>query len=223
MHRRMTFNLDVWKPGFIKIIEFPFNAWSVISLFLFFIRLSYLNSCNQDQNRVLKTKPKALLESSSQIHGLHNNLNVDVIIRVALIFVNLKIENFNEILFVHKLLNINQLKIKQTCIEKSSFQCTSYLQLNGSYSEGIPPPHCRAALEEAASWVNLCASSVSSWSTPNDTLLSSLLLEELVVIMCSWRALDSPLCIYINLMNIWIKKFSFFFKKKNNLTTPPLY
>ena len=66
-------------------------------------------------------------------------------------FVNLKIDNFNEILFVHKLLNINQLKAKQTCIERSSFQCTSYLQLNGSYYEGIPLLHCGTALEEAVS------------------------------------------------------------------------
>jgi hypothetical protein len=41
-----------------------------------------------------------------------NDLNVDVIIRAALIFVNLKIDKFYEILFVHKLLNTNHLKAK---------------------------------------------------------------------------------------------------------------
>jgi hypothetical protein len=42
-------------------------------------------------------------------------------------FVNLKIDKINEILVVHKLLNTNQLKSKQTYIKMSSFQCTSYL------------------------------------------------------------------------------------------------
>jgi hypothetical protein len=41
-----------------------------------------------------------------------NDLNVDVIIRAALIFVNLKIDKFYEILFVYKLLNTNHLKAK---------------------------------------------------------------------------------------------------------------
>jgi len=50
-----------------------------------------------------------------------DNLNVDVITRATSVFVNLKIDRFNEILFVQKLLNINQLKAKQTYIERSSF------------------------------------------------------------------------------------------------------
>jgi len=43
-------------------------------------------------------------------------------------FVNLKIDKINEILVIHKLLQTNQLKSKQTYIEKLSFQCASYLQ-----------------------------------------------------------------------------------------------
>jgi hypothetical protein len=38
-------------------------------------------------------------------------------------------------------------------------------------------------------------------------LFSSSLLEELAMIMCSLRAIDFPLCIYTNLMNIWINNF----------------
>jgi len=41
-------------------------------------------------------------------------------------FVNFKIDKFNEILFVHKLLNISQLKAKQTYIERSSFHYALY-------------------------------------------------------------------------------------------------
>jgi hypothetical protein len=36
-------------------------------------------------------------------------------------FVNLKIDKINEILVVHKLLNTNKLKAKQTYIERLSF------------------------------------------------------------------------------------------------------
>jgi len=71
-------------------------------------------------------------------------------------------------------------------------------------------------LEETVSWVNAGA---SSWSAPNDT--SSSLLEELVVIMCSWHAVDFVLRIYTNLMYNYIIKFDFF--KKNNSAAPPLY
>jgi len=39
-------------------------------------------------------------------------LNADVIIRTTSMFVNLKIYKFNQILFVHKLLNMNKLKTK---------------------------------------------------------------------------------------------------------------
>jgi hypothetical protein len=65
-------------------------------------------------------------------------------------FVNLEIDKFNKILFVHKLLNINQLKAKQTYIERSSFHCASYLLINGSFSEGTSPLHSETALEEVA-------------------------------------------------------------------------
>jgi hypothetical protein len=50
----------------------------------------------------------------------------------GLIFMNLKIDKINEILVVHKLLNTNKLKTKQTYIERLSFQWASYLQVNGS-------------------------------------------------------------------------------------------
>jgi hypothetical protein len=98
-------------------------------------------------------------------------------------FVNLKIDKINEILVVYKLLNTNKLKAKQTYIERLSFQCTSYLRVNGSHCEGTLPLRCGTTLEEAASWVDANA---SSWSASNDTLLSSLLLEQLATIMCSF-------------------------------------
>jgi hypothetical protein len=66
-------------------------------------------------------------------------------------FVNLKIDKFNEILFVHKLLNTNQFKAKQIYIERSSFQCASYLRVYGSRCEGTPPLRCGTTLEKAAS------------------------------------------------------------------------
>ena len=121
--------------------------------------------------------------------------------------------NFNEVLFVHKLLNINQFKAKQTYIERSSFQCVSYLRVNGSHCKGPPPLYCGTALEEEASWFDSCA---SSWSVPNNTLLSSLLLEELATIMCFRHAIDFSLCNYTNLMNIYIINFDFFLNKSSN-------
>jgi hypothetical protein len=133
-----------------------------------------------------------------------DDLNSDVITRVALMFVNLKIDKINEIL-VHKLLNTNQLKEKQTYIKRSSFQCISYLHMNRFRSEGTSPLRCGTTLVEAALWVD---ASASSWSTPND-MLSSSLLEELVAIICPRRAVDFSLCIYTNLMNICINNFNF--------------
>jgi hypothetical protein len=50
--------------------------------------------------------------------------------------------------------------------------------------------------------------------------LSSSLLEELAVIMCSRRAIDLPLCIYTNLMNICIINFDF--KKNKFSNTSPI-
>ena len=66
-------------------------------------------------------------------------------------FVNLQIDKFNEILFVHKLLNVNQLKAKQTYIEMLYFHCDLYLRVNESRCERTPPLCCGTALEEAAS------------------------------------------------------------------------
>jgi hypothetical protein len=66
-------------------------------------------------------------------------------------FVNLKIDKFNEILFIHTFLNINQLKAKQTYIERLSFHCALYLRLNGFRYEGTPPLRCRTTLEEVVS------------------------------------------------------------------------
>jgi len=135
-----------------------------------------------------------------------DNLNSDVINRVALMFVNLKIDKINEILVVYKLLNTNQLKAKQTYIKMSSFQCISYLHMNRFRCEGTSPLCCGTTLEKAALWVD---ASASSWSAPND-MLSSLLLEELAAIICSRRSVDFSLCIYTNLMNICINNFNFF-------------
>jgi len=67
-------------------------------------------------------------------------------------FVNLKLDKFNEILFVHKLLNINQLKAKKkTYIEMLSFHYASYLQMNGSLYKATFPLNYGITLEEAAS------------------------------------------------------------------------
>jgi hypothetical protein len=121
---------------------------------------------------------------------------------------NLKIDKINEILVVHKLLNTNQLKSKQTYIERSSFQCISYLRENWPRCEGTLSLCCGTALEETTSW---SYAGTSSWLAPND--MSSSLLEELTVIIYLWRAIDFVLCIYINLMYNYIIKFKFDFKK----------
>jgi len=83
-----------------------------------------------------------------------DDLNADVITWAISMFVKLKIDKFNEVFFVHKLLNINKLKAKETYIKRSSFQCASYLRVNGSRCEGTPLLHCRISIEEAASWVD---------------------------------------------------------------------
>jgi hypothetical protein len=119
------------------------------------------------------------------------------------------------------LLNINQLKAKQTYIERLSFQCASYLQVNGTCCKETPPLLCETALEKAASWVDACASGASYWSTSNDTLLLSSLLEKLATIICSRHAIDFSLCIYTILMNIWTNNFEFLLYKKS--TAPSLY
>jgi len=62
-------------------------------------------------------------------------------------FMNLKINKINEILVVHKLLNTNQLKSKQTYIERSSFQYASYLRVNWYYYEGTPPLRCETYIK----------------------------------------------------------------------------
>jgi len=122
-------------------------------------------------------------------------------------FVNLKIDKINEILVVHKLLNTNKLKAKQTYIERLTFQCASYFQVVWLRCERTPPLHCETTLEEAVSCVDVGASSCLA---PSD-MLSSSLLEELAAIMCSQCEVDFSLCIYTNLMNIII----LIFLKKN--------
>jgi hypothetical protein len=69
-------------------------------------------------------------------------------------FMNLKINKFNEILFVHKLLNIKQLKAHQTYIERLSFYCILYLRVNGSYCEGTSSVHCNIDTREVHSDFN---------------------------------------------------------------------
>jgi hypothetical protein len=124
-------------------------------------------------------------------------------------FVNLKIDKINEILVVHKLLNTNKLKAKKTYIERLSFQCTSYLWVNGSCYEGTLPLRCGTTLEEAVSWVDVGA---SSWLASNDMLLSSLLLEQLAAIVCSFF----PMHLYKFDEYLHIK-FDFFFKIRQHL------
>ena len=128
-------------------------------------------------------------------------------------FVNFTLDKFNEIIFVHKLLKINQLKARQTYTERSSFHCLSYLWVNGSRYEGTPFLCCGIALHEAVSWVDACASGVSFWSAPNDSWLSLSLLEELTMIMCSQHAINFPSGMYTNLKQFW-------FFKKNGGTSP---
>jgi hypothetical protein len=135
-----------------------------------------------------------------------NNLNIDVITRAASMSVNLKINKINEILVVHKLLNTNQLKSKQTYIERSSFPYASYLQENWPRFEGTSPLRRGTAMEEAVSWVDAGA---FFWSTPNDT--SSSLLEELATIIYSRCAVDYVPRIYTNLMYNYIIKLKFNF------------
>jgi hypothetical protein len=142
-----------------------------------------------------------------------DDLNIDIITRAASIFVNLKIDKINEILVVHKLLNTNQLKAKQTYIERLFFQCASYLWVNWSRYEGTPPLCSGTALEEVVSWVDTGA---SSRSATND-ILSSSLLEELVLFFCSRRVVYFFLYIYTNLMNICIINFDYLKKNRQHL------
>jgi len=142
-----------------------------------------------------------------------DDLNIDIITQAASIFVNLKIDKINEILVVHKLLNTNQLKAKQTYIERLFFQCASYLWVNWSRYEGTPPLCSGTALEEVVSWVDTGA---SSRSATND-MLSSSLLEELALILCSRHVVYFFLCIYTNLMNICIINFDYLKKNRQHL------
>ena len=68
----------------------------------------------------------------------------------------------------------------------------------------------------AGEWILLWrdTSSTLSNSTRRGSVMSryKCLLEELAGIICSWHAIYLPLCIYINLMNIFIINFNFFFK-----------
>jgi hypothetical protein len=84
--------------------------------------------------------------------------------------------------------------------------------------KGSPPLCCGIAVDEAASWVDACASNASSWSAPNDSWLLLSLLKELAMILCSQCAIDFSLGIYTNLH----KKKQFWFLK-NNSAAPPLY
>jgi hypothetical protein len=103
-------------------------------------------------------------------------------------------------------------KTKQTYIERSSFQCASYLQVNWPSCEGTPPLCYGTTLEEAASQVAVGA---SSWSASKDT--STSLLEELAANICSWRAVYFVLHIYTNLMNNYIIKFDYLKKNRQHL------
>ena len=131
-------------------------------------------------------------------------------------FVNLKIDKINEILVVYKLLNTNKLKVKQTYIERLSFQRDTYFQVIWIHCERTLPLHCETTLEETVSCVDAGASSCLA---PND-MFSSSLLEELAAIMCSRCQVDFSLCIYTILMNISIINFHFLKKK---LSVSPLY
>jgi hypothetical protein len=132
-------------------------------------------------------------------------------------FVNLKLDKFNEIIFVHKLLNINQLKARKIYIVRLSFHCPLYIWVNGSRYEGTSFLHCDITLNEAILWVDGCASGASYWLPPNELWLSLSLLEELALIQCSQRAINFSSGTYINL---WKKLNNFDFFKKIGSTSP---
>jgi len=83
------------------------------------------------------------------------HLNVNIIVLAASMFVNLKLNKFNEILFFKKIIKHVVVKAKQTYIERLSFHWTSYLRVNESRYEGTPldaaashltKPHCESML-----------------------------------------------------------------------------
>ena len=116
-------------------------------------------------------------------------------------------------MFINYVISIKKkLKPKQTYIERSFFHCAWYLRVNWPHCEGTPLMRCETVLEEAASQVG---ADPSPWSTSKDT--SSSLLEELVVTVCWWRAIDFILRIYTNLYEYYIINFDYLKKIRQSL------
>jgi hypothetical protein len=115
---------------------------------------------------------------------------------VASMFVELKLYLFNKIILKKIIKHI--VKAKQTYIERSFFHYASYLQVNGSHCKSTLPWCSGITLDDPTSWVDACASGVYSWLAPNNSWLSTLLLEELVAIMSSQCVIDFSLGIYTN-------------------------
>jgi len=126
-----------------------------------------------------------------------DDLKVDVIVLTTSMFINLKLHLLNEIIF-SKIIKHVVVKTKQTYIERSSFHYVLYLQVNGSRYKRTSLRCCGIALDKPASWVNVCASSACSWSTPNDLWSLASMLQELTMILSSRRAIDFLLDFYTN-------------------------
>jgi hypothetical protein len=124
---------------------------------------------------------------------------------------NLKLDKFKEILFVQKLVNMSLSKQNKLTLKgHPSTTPRTYRWMDPTVK--VPLLYCGIPLDEATSWVDVCASGASSWSAFNDSWLSLSLLKELAVISCSWRAIDFPLGIYTNLRK-QNKQFWYFLKK----------
>ena len=127
-------------------------------------------------------------------------------------FVNLKLDKFNEILFFSKIIKHVIVKAKQLPL-KYCFSIAPHTCMWMDLTVKEPSPlYCSIALAEAVSWVNACASDASSWLAPNDSSLSLSLLKELATILSSQRAINFSLDIYTNLQEQFLfKKVLFFF------------
>jgi len=130
-----------------------------------------------------------------------DDLNVDVITRAVSMFANLKINKINEILISCSQITLKEKKSKQTYIERSSFQCASYLQVNWPRYEGTLPLHCGTALKEEASQV---AAGASSWSAHVIIVIRRTSYDH-VLTTCCWFCSTY----HTNLMNNYIIKFNF--------------
>jgi len=146
-----------------------------------------------------------------------NDLMTEVIVLTTWMFVNLKLYSLNDIIFL-KIIKHVIVKAKQTYIKMSSFHWASYLRVNESRCEGTPPRYYYIALDEPASWVDVCALGACYWLTPNDSWLLASLLEKLVAIPIFFKKKLAASLLYrrlpkifklINTLNICLKPVEF--------------